>query len=50
MVILSHHIAIDVLDYGFVKYAFDDAKMDMDTYRIRTEKILRECKCSEKTY
>ena len=50
MVILSHHIAIDVLDYGFVKYAFDDAKMDMDTYRIRTDKILKECICQEKTY
>jgi hypothetical protein len=38
------------LSYGFVKYAFEQAKMNMNTYKINTEKILKECKCEEKTY
>lgn len=50
MVVMTHHLYIDDISYGFVKYAFDEAKLDMDTYRIKPDNIMKACNCREKLY
>ena len=50
VMVMFQYPSTEELSYGFVKYAFEQAKMNMNTYKINTEKILKECKCEEKTY
>ena len=47
---MTHYLNIASLSYGFVKYACEQAKVDMNSGRIRPEKILSACNCAEKVY
>ncbi|MCB9307037.1 MAG: hypothetical protein H6565_10610 [Lewinellaceae bacterium] len=42
--------SIESLPYGLVKLSADQANIDLDTYRINVDKILKECNCREKVY
>lgn len=47
--IIPHHKYVNI-PYGFVKNAFKEAGIEMETYRIDIRRITEECRCGEKGY
>jgi len=47
---IIHHYKYVNIPYGFVKNAFKEAGMEMETYRIDIRRITDECRCGEKGY
>jgi hypothetical protein len=50
MIKMANYPKIVAYSYGFVKSAFDKENLDMNDYKINTNKILSEAKCEEKCY
>lgn len=47
---IIHHYKYVNIPYGFVKNAFKEAGIEMETYRIDIRRITEECRCEEKMY
>jgi hypothetical protein len=42
--------SMDAMDFGFVKWAFEQEKQDITRYELNVKRILDECNCAEKVY
>lgn len=47
---MEGYASMDAMDFGFVKWAFEQEKQDITKYELNVKRILDECNCAEKVY
>ena len=50
IIMMAQYPTLRKESYGFVKWVFDQEKLDLSSCKINIAKILKECNCTEKAY